>query len=65
MQRRQRRPGQFHPGRLQQRPRLIDGEPQIGGADLGQLPLQPQPVQAQAQVMPGGQHEPQLRAAPA
>ena len=61
MQHRQRRLGQLHPGRREQLPRLGQGEPQIGRADLGQLTLQPQPVQPQPQVMPGGQHEPQLR----
>jgi hypothetical protein len=60
VQQRQRWFGQLHPGRPHQLPRLIDGEPQIGLADLGQLPVQPQPVQAQPQVMPGSQHEPQL-----
>jgi hypothetical protein len=30
-------------------------------ADLGQVALQPQPVQAQPHVVPGGQREPQLR----
>ena len=35
-----------------------------GRADLGQLALQPQPVQAQPHVMPGGQHEPQPRRGP-
>ena len=59
-QQRQRRVGQPHPGRRQQLPRLGQAEPQIIGADLGQLPLQPQPVQPQPHVMPGGQHEPQL-----
>ena len=40
-------------------------EPQILGADLGQPTLQPQPVQPQPQVMPGGQHEPQRMPGPA
>ena len=31
------------------------GEAQVGRADLGELPRQPQPVQAQPQIMPGGQ----------
>jgi hypothetical protein len=44
VQQRQRWFGQLHPGRPHQLPRLIDGEPQIGLADLGQLPFQPQPV---------------------
>ena len=59
----QRRLSQFHPGSPQQFPRLPEREPQIGCAQLGQLPLQPQPVQPQPHVMPGGQHEPQLRRA--
>jgi hypothetical protein len=41
----QRRVGQLYAGRREQRPRLIGCEPQVGGADLGQLSLQPQPVQ--------------------
>jgi hypothetical protein len=61
VQQHQRRIGQLHPGRLEQRPRLIEGEPQVGGADLGQLCLQPQPMQPQPQVPAGGEHEPQLR----
>jgi len=55
-----RPPGQLHSRRLEQCPRLGHGEPQIIGPHLGQLALQPQPVQAQPDVMPGGQHEPQL-----
>ena len=55
----QRRPGQLHPRRRQQLPRLGQAEPQVGRAELGQLPLQPQPVQSQPQVMAGRQHEPQ------
>ncbi len=61
VQQRQRRLGQLHPGSAQQFPRLIRGEPQIGRAELGQLPLQAQPVEPKPHVMPGGQHEPQLR----
>ena len=60
----QRQLGQVHPGGGQQLPRLGHGEPQIRLADLGQLALQPQPVQPQPHVMPGGQHEPQLRRGP-
>jgi hypothetical protein len=59
MQHRQHWFGQLCPSRAHQVPRLIDGEPQVGLADLGQLAFQPQPVQAQPQVMPGRQHEPQ------
>ena len=55
---------QFHPGGGEQLPRLGHGEPQIRLADLGQPALQPQPVQAQPHVMPGGQHEPQVRRGP-
>ena len=51
--------GQLYPGRFEQRPRLLAGEPQVGRADLGELPRQPQPVQAQPQVMAGGEDEPQ------
>jgi hypothetical protein len=39
---------QLHPGRAHQLVRLTDSEPQVGLADLGQLPLQAQPVQAHA-----------------
>jgi hypothetical protein len=53
--------GQRYPGRLEQRPRLVPGEAQIGRPDLGELAFQPQPVQAQPQIMSGGEHEPQLR----
>jgi hypothetical protein len=55
-----RRVGQFHSGGIEQLSRLGYGEPQIGLANLGQLALQPQPVQPEPHVMPGGQHEPQL-----
>ena len=64
IQQHQGRLGQLHPGLLEQRPRLTQGEPQILRPELGQLPLQPQPVQAQPHVVPGGQHEPQLRRGP-
>ncbi len=47
VQRPGRRIGQRYPGRLEQGPRLLRGEAQVGRADLGQLPFQPQPVQAQ------------------
>jgi hypothetical protein len=56
----QRAGRQFDPGRAEQRPRLGQAEPQIDRADLGQLLLQPQPVQPQPQVVPGRQDEPQL-----
>ena len=60
-QRPERRIGQRYPGRPEQSPRLLQGEAQVGRPDLGQLPFQPQPVQAQPQIMAGGQHEPQPR----
>ena len=63
-QQHRRRLGQFHPGGVEQLPRLGQAEPQIGRADLGQLAFQPQPVQPQPHVMPGRQHEPQLRRGP-
>ena len=55
---------QLHPGSAEQRPRLGQTEPQIGRTDLGQLSRQPQPVQPQPQIMPGGEREPQLRRRP-
>ena len=64
MQHRHRRPGQLHPRRREQLPRLGQAEPQILRADLGQLAFQPQPVQAQPHIMPGRQHEPQPRRRP-
>ena len=64
MQQRQRRLRQLHPGPLEQCPRLTQREPQIVRPDLGQLTLQPQPVQPEPHVVPGGQHEPQLRRGP-
>ena len=48
-------------GGLEQRACLGEAEAQVDGADLAELALQPQPVQVQAQVLPGQQHEPQLR----
>ena len=56
----QRRIGQLHPGGVEQFLGLGHSEPQIWLADFGQLAVQPQPVQAQAHIMPGGEHEPQL-----
>jgi len=61
LQQRQRRPGQLHPRGVEQLPGLGQAEPQVVRSDLGQLAFQPQPVQAQPHVMPGGQHEPQRR----
>src|SRR5262249_41384375 len=60
----QRRVRHVHPGRGEQLGRLGHSEPQIRLADLGQLALQPQPVQPQPHVMPGGRHEPQPRRGP-
>ena len=40
-------------------PRAGLREPQIRLEDLGQLALQPHPVQPQPHLIPGGQHEPQ------
>ena len=51
--------GQLYPGRFEQRPRLLAGKAQVGRADLGELPRQPQPVQTQPQIVAGGEHEPQ------
>ena len=53
--------GQRYPGRLEQGPRLILGEAQAVRADLGELAGQPQPVQAQPEIVPGGKDEPQPR----
>ncbi len=51
---------QLHSGGAEQRARLGQAEPQIGRPDLGQLSVQPQPVQSQPQVMPGREDEPKL-----
>ena len=60
----QRRIRQLNPRRPEQLPRLGQAEPQIPPADLGQLPLQPQPVQPQPHPLPGRQHHPQLLRTP-
>ena len=65
MQHHHRRIGQLHPGPGKQLPRLGHAEPQIPGPDLGQLTLQPQPVQPQPQVMPGTPARTAAAAAPA
>ena len=61
-QRRHRRIGQgpAGPGRRlpQQRGRLGGGEPQLGGAQLGQLPAGAQPGQRQRRVTAAGQYHP-------
>lgn len=54
-------PRTLHPGALEQRSGLFQAAPQTVRADLGELRLQPQPVQAQTQIPQGGQHEPLLR----
>ena len=61
MQQREGRLRQLHPGRGEQLPGLIESEPEVGRADLGDLAFQPQPVQPQPQIMAGGEHAPQLR----
>jgi len=52
---------QLQPRSLEQSSRLLRGEPEIDAADLGELTLQPQPMQAQVQVTAHQQHESQLR----
>ncbi len=53
--------GRLHagPGRrlLQERRRLVCGEPQLRGPQLSQLPASPQPGQPQRRVTAGGQHQ--------
>ena len=61
MQQREGGLGQLHPGSAEQRPGLIEGEPEVRRADLGHLAFQPQAVQPEPHVMPGGEHAPQLR----
>ena len=51
---------QVQTGCLQQRARLVEREAEIGGADLGQLGFQAQPVQAQPEVVAAGDHESKL-----
>ena len=61
-QRRHRRGGQVSTSRFtEQRRRLLCGEPQVGGAQLGELPAGPQPRQRQRRVGPAGQHQVQSR----
>ena len=61
-QRRHRRGGQVRANRvMQQGRRLLRGEPQVGGAQLGQVPTGPQPGQRQRRVGPAGQHQVQAR----
>ena len=57
-QRHHRRGGQDIANRFpQQRGRLLGGEPQIAGAQLGELPAGPQPRQRQRRIGPAGQHQ--------
>jgi hypothetical protein len=60
VQQRQRRLSQLYRGSPQQLARLLEREPQIFRAQLGQLTLQPKPVQPQLHVMPGGEDKPQF-----
>jgi len=48
-------------GFTQQGPGLGRGEPQVGGAQLSQLPAGPQPRQRQQRVGPAGQHQPKAQ----
>ena len=65
LQHHHRRLGQLQPGRVEQLPCLSHREPQIGLADLGQLALQPQPVQAPAARHAGWPARTAAAAAPA
>ena len=61
-QSRHHRGGQVSTSRLaEQRRRLLLAEPQVGGAQLGQLPASPQPGQRQRRIGPAGQHQVQAR----
>ncbi len=61
-QRRHGRAGQVSANRFaQQRRRLVCGEAQLSGPQLGQLPASPQPRQRQRRVAAAGQHEAQPR----
>jgi hypothetical protein len=64
-QRRQAGRRQLQPGGLpQQGGRLVGGEAQVGGAQLGQLPASAHPGQRQGGVGASGHHQPQLRRQP-
>ena len=52
--------GQFYPGRLEQRARLLDRKAKIAGADLREPPFQAQAVQPQPQVVARGEHQAEL-----
>jgi hypothetical protein len=60
----ERRRGQLDAGSLEQGPCLGPAEPQIVPPDLDQLALEPEAVQAEAQIVPGREDEPQLRRGP-
>ncbi len=61
-QRRHRRVRQVSTSRFaQQHRRLSHGEPQVGGAQLRQLPAGPQTRQRQRRIGPAGQHQVQSR----
>ena len=47
--------GQLDPGCIEQLPRLIGREPEVGGTDLGQLAGQAKTMEPQGGVMTGGQ----------
>jgi hypothetical protein len=52
--------GKLRPRPGQQLASLCHREAQVLGPYFGQVSLQPQPVQPQPHIMPGGQHKPQL-----
>jgi hypothetical protein len=53
--------GQLDAAAREQLARLLGAEGQIGGAELGEHPGHPQPVQAQAGIVAGAQHQPGRR----
>ena len=55
-QRRHRRAGEGRGDLLEQRRCFSRGEPQVGGAHLGQLAARPQPRQSQRRIAAAGQH---------
>ena len=55
LQQRPARDPELSPRRSEQRPRFIGGEPQIGGADLGQFALKTKAVQSEPQVISRGE----------
>ena len=58
-ERRQGRPGHIHPGCIEQFPGLRNCELKVARPQLGQLARQPQPVEAEPDVMARSQHEPE------